>query len=180
MLNKILAKNTDVSKLAKQQKQIAYSIVNDKDFDKYKTSGSLPLIFNLKSNSKETNASDIHNYFMSTIAKKELKLLISDKEMQDTLTAKEADDFSRLAPAHIETSRFVDEVMNLKYQASGHRTIIKKISSQMDKDRYSAVSYGIYYIYTLEKESLAKRNKNKITSPRGYFKKKKAKFRVFG
>lgn len=157
----------------------AYSIINDKDFDKYKTAGSLPLIFNLKSNSKETNASDIHNYFMSTVAKKELKLLISDKEMQDTLSAKEMDDFSRLAPAHIETSRFIDEVMNLKYQASGHRTTIKKVSSQMDKDRYSAVSYGIYYIYTLEKENLAKRNKTRITSPKGYFRKKKANFRVF-
>lgn len=157
----------------------SYSVVNDRDFDKYKQFDSLPLIFNFKSNSRETNASDVHNNFMSVVAKKDLKLLISDKELEDELGEKEKAQLGKLLPSHIETSRFIDEIMNLRYVAKGHKTEVKRISSQMEKDRYSAVSYGLYYILTLERANLAKRNKSINTNPQAFSRVKKAKYKVF-
>lgn len=157
----------------------SYSVVNDRDYDKYKQFDSVPLIFNFKSNTRELNASDVHNNFMAVVAKKDLKLLISDKELEDELGEKEKAKLGKMIAPHIETSRFIDEIMNLKYVAKGHKTEIKRISSQMDKDRYSAVSYGLFYILTLERTNLAKRNKSINTNPQAFARVKKAKYKVF-
>lgn len=157
----------------------SYSVVNDKDYDKYRQPDSLPLLFNFRSNTKETNASDVHNNFMAVVAKKDLKLLISDKELEDVLGEKEKVNLGKELAPHIETSRFIDEIMNLRYIAKGHKTEIKRISAQMEKDRYSAVSYGLFYILTLERKNLSKRNKSINTNPKAFARVRKAKYKVF-
>ena len=43
--------------------------------------------------------------------------------------------------------------MNLIYEARGNNTTVKQVSKSMDKDRYSAVSYGLYYIYLEEQKN---------------------------
>ena len=139
--------------LVKEDKYPSYSVVNDNSYDDYKLPNSLPLIFNISSNTSETNASDIHNNFMTAIANHDLKLLVTESTIKSELSERDPEKaMERLMP-HIETNLFVDEVMNLKYEARGNRTVVKSVSSSMGKDRYSAISYGLFYIYLKEKKN---------------------------
>src|SRR5699024_9007437 len=69
--------------LVKEDKYPSYSVINDKSYDKYRLPNSLPLIFNVMSNTAETNASDIHNHFMATISNQELKMLVSENTIKE-------------------------------------------------------------------------------------------------
>ena len=168
--------------LVKEDKYPSYSVVNDDGtYEKYKLPNSLPLVFNVMSNTKETKASNIHNNFMAVIGNHDLKLLVSDSVMKEKKRFKNSDDYEKqakeLAP-HVETGLFVDEVMNLIYEARGNNTTIKQVSRSMDKDRYSAVSYGLYYIYLEEQKN--QQRKREVFDATGFMAIKKPKFRVRG
>lgn len=167
-----------VDALVKEDKYNSYSVVNDDTYDKYKLPNSLPLVFNIKSNTKETKASNIHNNFMSVIAERGLKLLVSDSIIKEKSREKDYEKLAIKLLPHVETSLFVDEVMNLIYENSGNKnTIIKQVSKSMDKDRYSAVSYGLYYIY-LEEQKNSQRKKETFDAV-GFMAVKKAKNKIW-
>lgn len=155
----------------------SYSIVNDDSYDKYKLPNSLPLVFNVMSNTKETSASKIHNNFMAVIANNDLKLLISDSIIKEKSKEKDYEKLAEKLIPHVETGLFVDEVMNLIYESKGHNTTIKQVSKSMDKDRYSAVSYGLYYIYLEEQKN--KERKKESFNVSGMFAVKQAKYKIF-
>jgi hypothetical protein len=170
--------------LVKEDRYPSYSVVNDDGtYEKYKLPNSLPLVFNIMSNTKETKASNIHNNFMSVIGNHDLKLLKSETSVKETKRFKNNDDYEKqaelLAP-HVETSLFVDEVMNLVYDGGGNGkdTKIKQVSKSMDKDRYSAVSYGLYYIYLQEQKN--QQRKRETFDATGFMAIKKPKFKVRG
>jgi hypothetical protein len=164
--------------LVKEDRFPSYSVVNDSSYDKYKQPNSLPLIFNVMSNTKETSASDIHNHFMATISNHDLKLLVSENVIKEESKEKDSEKLAQQLIPHVETSLFVDEVMNLTFEAQGNKTRVKRVSSQMEKDRYSAVSYGLYYIYLEEKKNQRKKNRPKFNAT-GYVAVKKPKYRTF-
>lgn len=163
--------------LIKEDKYRSYSVVNDDSYDKYRLPNSLPLVFNVMSNTKQTNSSDMHNNFMTVIGNHELKLLVSESAIKEK---SKGDDYEklgeRLAP-HVETSLFVDEVMNLIYVAEGNRTKVKRVSTQMEKDRYSAVSYGLWYIYLKEQENFER--KRETFDATGFMAVKKARHKIW-
>lgn len=164
--------------LVKEDRYPSYSVVNDDGtYEKYKLPNSLPLIFNVMSNSKETKASDIYNHFMAVIANHDLKLLISDSIIKEKSKEKDFEKLQELAMPHLETGLFVDEVMNLTYEARGNNTLIKQVSKSMDKDRFSAVSYGLYYIYLEEKKN--QQRKKEVFDATGFFAVKKAKNKIW-
>lgn len=164
--------------LVKEDKYPSYSVVNDDGtYAKYKLPNSLPLIFNIMSNTKQTSASDIHNNFMTVIANHDLKMLISENAMKEKIKTKDYERLGEILLPHVETSLFVDEVMNLTYEAQGNKTKVKRVSKQMEKDRYSAVSYGLYYIYLLERKNQKK--KREIVDAKGFIAIKKPKYKVF-
>ena len=142
-----------VDYMVKEDKYPSYSVVNDDSYDKYKQPNSLPLIFNVMSNTKQTNASDMHNNFMAVVSNHDLKLLVHESVIKEKAKEKDLERLSEMILPHVETSLFVDEVMNLTYEAQGNKTKVKQVSKQMDKDRYSAVSYGLWYIYLEEKKN---------------------------
>lgn len=165
--------------LVKEDKYPSYSVVNDDGtYEKYKLPNSLPLIFNIMSNTKQTNASDIHNNFMTVIANHDLKMLVSENIIKEKTKIKDYEKLGEILLPHVETSLFVDEVMNLTYEAQGNKTKVKRVSKQMEKDRYSAVSYGLYYIYILERKN--QRRKKETFDARGFMAIKKPKYKVFG
>lgn len=165
--------------LVKEDKYPSYSVVNDDGtYEKYKLPNSLPLIFNVMSNTKQTNASDIHNNFMTVIANHDLKMLVSENIIKEKTKIKDYEKLGEILLPHVETSLFVDEVMNLTYEAQGNKTKVKRVSKQMEKDRYSAVSYGLYYIYILERKN--QRRKKETFDARGFMAIKKPKYKVFG
>jgi hypothetical protein len=166
-----------VDYLVKEDKYPSYSVVNDDSYDKYKLPNSLPLIFNVMSNTKETSASNIHNNFMAVIGNHDLKLLVSDTIIREKTKEKDYEKLGEQLLPHVETGLFVDEVMNLIYEARGNKTTVKQVSKQMEKDRYSAVSYGLYYIY-LEEQKNQQRKKETFDAT-GFFAVKKAKHKIW-
>ena len=55
----------------------------------------------------------------------------------------------RIVPC-IQTDFFIDEVNNLKLVVNGGKVTVERDSNKLDKDRYSCVAMGIYYIETEE------------------------------
>jgi len=164
--------------LVKEDKYPSYSVTNDDGtYEKYKVPNSLPLIFNVMSNTKETKASNIHNNFMAVIANHDLKLLVSDAIIKEKSREKDYEKLAEKLMPHVETGLFVDEVMNLIYEAKGNNTSIKQVSKSMDKDRYSAVSYGLYYIYLEEKKN--QQRKREVFDATGFIAIKKAKNKIW-
>src|SRR5690606_35031198 len=108
----------------------------------------------------------------------DLKVLVSESVIRDKIKTKDYEKMGEIMLPYIETSLFVDEVMNLKYEAQGNKTKVSRISKQMEKDRYSAVSYGLFYIYLLERENQKKRKET--IDARGFMAIKKPKYKVFG
>jgi len=166
-----------VDYLVKEDKYPSYSVVNDDSYDKYKMPNSLPLIFNVMSNTRETSASNIHNNFMTVIANHDLKLLVSDSVIRERTKEKDYEKLGEQLVPHVETGLFVDEVMNLIYEAQGNRTKVKRVSKQMEKDRYSAVSYGLYYIYLEEQKN--QQRKRETFDASGFFAVKKPKHKIW-
>lgn len=167
--------------LVKEDKYPSYSVVNDDGtYAKYKLPNSLPLLFNVMSNTKETKASNIHNNFMAVISNHDLKLLVSDSAMRETKRFKNNDNYEKVAELllpHVETGLFVDEVMNLIYEARGNNTTIKQVSRSMDKDRYSAISYGLYYIYLEERKN--QERKRETFNAEGFIAVKKGRNKIW-
>lgn len=165
--------------LVKEDKYPSYSVTNDDGtYEKYKLPNSLPLIFNVMSNTKETNSSNIHNNFMAVIANHDLKLLVADSIIKEKSKEKDYEKLSEQLAPHVETGLFVDEVMNLIYEARGNKTVVKQVSKSMDKDRYSAVSYGLYYVYLEEQKN--QQRKREVFDATGFMAIKKPKYKVRG
>lgn len=164
--------------LVKEDKYRSYSVVNDDSYDKYKLPNSLPLVFNVMSNTKQTNASDMHNNFMTVISNHDLKLLVSDSIIKEKTREKDYEKLGEQLLPHVETNLFVDEVMNLIYVAEGNRTKVKQVSKGMDKDRYSAVSYGLWYIYLKEKEN-QERKRETFGGAEGFMAVKKGRSKIW-
>lgn len=163
--------------LVKEDKYPSYYVVNDDTYNKYRMPNSLPLIFNMMSNTKETSASKINNNFMTSIANHDLKLLVSEREIKEKINEKNHEEMTEKILPYIETKLFIDEVMNLSYEARGNNTVVKQISGQMDKDRFSAVSYGLYYIYLKERKNQSK-NRGSIDIS-DFFAVKKANYKIW-
>lgn len=163
--------------LVKEDKYRSYSVVNDNSYDKYKLPNSLPLVFNVMSNTKQTKASDMHNNFMAVITNHDLKLLISESIIREKSKEKDSVKLAEILMPHVETSLFVDEVMNLIYVAEGNGTKVKRVSRQMEKDRYSAISYGLWYIHLKERENHER--KRETFDAKGFIAIKKANYKVW-
>ncbi|ARF70807.1 DNA-packaging protein (plasmid) [Paenibacillus larvae subsp. pulvifaciens] len=140
-----------------------YSVVNDDRYDKYKAANSIPMIYALSSNTKEDKASDIHNIFINYINNKGVKILHSESQARAFIDKKYKDSEAKanaLMP-FIMTDLLCEEIMNLEYKQSGNQTQVKQISRSINKDKFSALEYGLYYIYKLERKN-AKRRRESI------------------
>ena len=69
---------------------------------------------------------------------------------------KPAERLVRLAP-HIETTKLFDEICNLRIKNTGNNTVVEQISSKINKDRFSAAEYALWWIKIDEDEYFRKR-----------------------
>lgn len=143
-----------------------YSVINDESYEKYDKPNSAKILYLLSSNTKEDKASLIHRNFMVMIKGRDVEILIGESEKKVAMGAKElqkSDTFQKLVP-FISTDLFVEEVMNLQYHQTGSGDIqVKQVSKRINKDKYSAVSYALWYIKKLEMENLE--NKGRVYQP---------------
>lgn len=61
-----------------------------------------------------------------------------------------SEEYERQIVPRVQTDFFVDEVNNLKLVINAGKVSVERSSSKLDKDRYSCVAMGIYYIETEE------------------------------
>jgi len=139
-----------------------YSVINDSEYDKYKLENSIPIVYALKSQNKETRNSNMINHFMQVFNKLDVGLLksphegIKDLEKKIKRKIKDSEELANSEIPYILTDNLCEEIMNLTYKQAGSETKIERVSRAIPKDKFSALMYGLYWIYLQEK-------KNKIT-----------------
>lgn len=155
-----------------------YSVINDDRYDKYKRPNSIPMLFLVSTNTRETRNSDIINIFMATIANKDIKILKSESQMKSVIREKDPSKLTEKLMPFIQVDRLIDEIMNLEFVQNGNTTSVRQISKGVGKDRFSAFAYGIYYFYLLEKQNQQRRRET-IIDPTRFFAIKEAKYKVW-
>lgn len=94
---------------------------------------------------------DIIRTFMDYIESERLKLLNSYQHVKEKLP-KDIDTF-QVELACAQTQVLVDEVSNLRLKKTTNNISVEQVVRKIDKDRYSALVYALYYISMfLEKE----------------------------
>jgi hypothetical protein len=133
-----------------------YAVVNDERYDAYKQPNSVAILYALKAQNRETKNSDMIAHFMSTFHKGDITLLKSHheglKELKTHLKIKSTnfDNDSELSMPYIMTDLLCAEIMNLKYKQSGHDVAEERVSTTIQRDKYSALKYGLWIVYQEE------------------------------
>lgn len=155
-----------------------YSVVNDDRYDKYKLEDSIPMVFALKSQSRETKESDMINNFMQVFARMDIGLLkpdhegIKDIEKKLKRKIKDSEEIARMQIPYLLTNVLCEEIMNLRYKQNGNDTKVERISARIKKDKFSSLMYGMYWIY-LDEQKNKIRKKNVEFNPYDFFKMRK-------
>ena len=129
-----------------------YEVVNDDRYKKFKTANSVPMVFAVKSQSKDTNASDIHSLFYRWVGNEAVKFLESESQAKQRYRGKE-DNLSDYTRPFLMTDFLQEEIMNLEYKSSGAKVEVKQVSKSIQKDRFSALEYGLFWIYLEEQKN---------------------------
>ena len=119
-------------------------------YDMNNISEGKPLIYALKATSKnQTNIiTNFQGYFMA----RKVDLLCDTNEIdfpKDIL--KDNKKRNMIEQAHLSTSVLIEEIANLKIIHNSNGTLkIEQMTRGVDKDRFSALAYGLYYLNTEE------------------------------
>ena len=143
----------------------AYEVVNDDRYNKYRTPTSIPMVFAINTSSKDMRNSDIHNIFVNNISNQKIKLLKSESSVKSLFFEKKgmtAEKYSKIAMPFVMTDILCDEIMNLEYRQAGNETKIREISKSINKDKFSALEYGLFWIYLEEQKNRIKRDTTNI------------------
>lgn len=155
-----------------------YAVVNDDRYIEYKKSNSIPILFLFNSASKELKNSNVVNHFMTTVASHDIQMLVSETTMRSSLPIDKSNDMRLLMP-HIQTDIMIEEIMNLEYVQTGNTTTAKQISKSIQKDRYSALSYGLYWIYLEEQKNIKRKSVNKNSNFKSMTHIRKPTYKIF-
>ena len=103
------------------------------------------------------------NHFMKVFNAKDIGLLKLPHEGIKELGKKNHDKISDnelflMEVPYILTNNLCDEIMNLEYRQSGNETKVEQISRKIPKDKFSALMYGLYWIYLEEMDSHIKQS----------------------
>jgi hypothetical protein len=145
-----------------------YQVINDERYDKYKLPDSIPILFALKAQNKETRESDMVNVFMKLFNKKGVRLLksphegIKDLENKMKRKIKDSNERANLEVPYILTDVLAEEILNLRYRQAGNGTKAEQISKRIKKDKYSALLYGLYWIHLQEQKNKTIRKRESI------------------
>ena len=95
---------------------------------------------------------DIITEFLNYVESGKLKLLKSYDDIKNEQKAHNIEDVW-IESACLQTQLFIDEVANLKLKETKTSVTVEQVVKRIDKDRYSAIAYSLYYISLfLEKE----------------------------
>ncbi len=141
-----------------------YSVVNDDRYNKYKLENSIPVLFALQSQNKETRNSDMINHFMQVLNKMDVGLLkpehegIKDLEKKYKHKIKDSEELANYQIPYILTNNLCEEILNLTYKQAGNDTQINRVSKSIPKDKFSALLYGLFWVYLQERKNKIKQH----------------------
>lgn len=116
--------------------------------DKPAVNDAPPIVYALKSQGIN---GDIIRTFIDYVESNKLKLVKSYEDIRNSKGKDYNDEKIELVCA--QTQVLIDEVANLKLKENQKSITVEQVVRRIDKDRYSALSYGLYYIAMfLEKE----------------------------
>ena len=138
-------------------------VINDEDYPRPR--GAKGTIYNIKATAQLNNEiySNLYVQFNSgnvallaneRVAKE--KLLSTKKGQRMNLYQRE-----KFLLPYIMTSRLIDEINNLKLKPTGaaNQLAVEQISTRINKDRVSAISYGLYRIKYYEDKAIRKQKR---------------------
>jgi hypothetical protein len=143
-----------------------YSVVNDSEYDKYNLSNSIPMVYALKSQNKETRNSDMINHFMQVFNKMDIGLLksphegIKDLEKKYKHKFKDSEELANAEIPYILTNNLCDEIMNIVYKQAGNETKIDRVSKSIQKDKFTSLMYNLYWVYLEERKNKVQNSYN--------------------
>jgi len=116
--------------------------------DKSKSSNAPPLVYCLKAQGIN---GDIIRIFIDFVESNRFKLIKQFQDIKEKV--KNSDEAIEVEKACNQTQFFIDEVANLKLKRTQNAITVEQVVRRIDKDRYSATVYGLYYIMMfLEKD----------------------------
>ena len=91
--------------------------------------------------------SDIIRIFIDYVESNKLKLVQPYENIVSTLTPKQIEeDGLIIEQTCLQYQSLIDEVSNLRLKKTQTTFTVEQIMKKIDKDRYSATAYGLYYI----------------------------------
>lgn len=145
-----------------------YLVVNNDKYDRYKQDDSLPILFALKAQEKETKNEDMVNRFMNMFNKIDVNLLcnpnsgIKALEKKYKRKIKDSEEISNLQLPYVYTDILCEQIMNLKYKQKGNVTTVERISARIQKDMYSALLYGLFWVYLEERKNVEHKKRQTV------------------
>lgn len=143
-----------------------YSVVNNDKYDAYKQPDSVPLVYALKAQEKETKNSDMINRFMVMMNKMDVGILcnfsvgLKEIEKKEKRKIKDSEEIANMQIPYILTDNMVEQIMNLRYKQKGTNTEVERISTRIQKDMYSALLYGLFWVYLEERKNMERKRKS--------------------
>lgn len=132
----------DITDYETNQEYPAWATINTED----KSSGknAPKILYGLKAQSIN---SDIIRIFIDCVESGKLKLMRPFEDIKDDLPSNT--DLEKLDAVCFQTQQFIDEVSNLKLKKSDktNSLSVECLIKRIDKDRYSAMAYALYYIF---------------------------------
>ena len=156
-----------------------YEVINDDRYNKYKTDDSIPMIFGVKSQKKETKDSDMINNFMKVFNRMDIHLLksahegIRELEKKYKRKIKDSEEQANLQIPYLLTDVLCEEVLNLKYKQAGNDTKVEQITKRIRKDKFSSLCYGLFWVYLQEQKNKITRKRNNNLDYKPLFRKPK-------
>ena len=126
------------------------------------------ILYDIKASA--SNEDEIHSAFLSAVNTGSVSFLAHERIVKDKLMKTKRG--QRMTPydrrvflmPYEMTSRLMDELNNLKLKPTGveNKFKVERISRSIEKDRFSALEYGLYRIKYYEDKEIFKKRKKKI------------------
>ena len=139
----------DVTDFDSNEEYGAWATINTDD--KSKSKNAPEILYVLKSQGINT---DIIRTFINYVESNKLKLIKPFDDIKNNMPKNlSQDELIDIETACIQTQLLIDEVANLKLKKTQTGLTVESVLRKVDKDRYSATAYPLYYIAMfMEKE----------------------------
>lgn len=118
------------------------------------------ILYDFKAQSAQ---SEVLSVFIDMVDSKRLRLL--EKRQENDFTLKDREDFERKILPFIQTDLLFEEISNLKLKVTGRGGLtVEQVVRKLNKDRFSALAYVVWYVCKFENVTAKKRSSESISS----------------